>query len=338
MKYWNIYEILPYQRNFNFINGPRSIGKTYTCQKYVLDRCITNGWEFIYITRTKDNKTSGIFPSTFEKVISQEFSEIEFKFTTESLDMIVDDDSHINLGYCIALTEYQKIKPRSFPNVRFIIFDEYMLEESSFNRYINGVKEPDLFLSIYHTVDRERDIVKCFLLGNNTSFYNPYHMHKAFRIPYIDDGKIWYNKFVLYQRAKPSEELKECKEKSSFWKMINDSDYGKFANSGNFTEDKYDFIQQLSSNTRYIMTILYNNYEIGVYLDNENNKAICSQKIDPYCRCIYALTLDSYNENALLNHNVGLLKWLSDRFKKGLVYFDCMETKQIAQEAIYKLL
>lgn len=338
MKYWNIFEILPYQRNFNFINGPRSIGKTYTCQKYVLDRCINNGWEFVYITRTVENKKGGIFPDTFQKVMLNEFREIEFKTTTESMEIVIDDNSTVTLGHCIALSEYQKIKPKSYPNVRFIIFDEYMLEESGFNRYINGVKEPDLFLSIYHTIDRERDVVKCFLLGNNTSFYNPYHMHKAFNIPYIEDGKIWYNKYVLYQRVKPSKELAQSKEKSSFWNMINNTDYGKFANSGNFTEDRYDFICKLSGNTSYIMTLLYNNYNIGVYLDKENNKIICSQKVDPYCRCIYALTLESYSENALLNHNVGLLKWLSDNFKKGKVYFDSMETKQIAQEAIYKLL
>lgn len=38
--HWNIYEILPYQRNFNFINSERSIGKTYTTEAYVIDKCI----------------------------------------------------------------------------------------------------------------------------------------------------------------------------------------------------------------------------------------------------------------------------------------------------------
>ena len=38
--HWNIYDILPYQRNFNLINGERSMGKTYTCQMFTLDKCI----------------------------------------------------------------------------------------------------------------------------------------------------------------------------------------------------------------------------------------------------------------------------------------------------------
>ena len=41
--YWNINEIMSYQRNFNFINGARSIGKTYTTLKYCYRRAIERG-------------------------------------------------------------------------------------------------------------------------------------------------------------------------------------------------------------------------------------------------------------------------------------------------------
>ena len=57
MLYWNINEILSYQRNFNFINGPRSIGKTYTTLKHIIDNSIKRNKEFAYIVRTQDENS-----------------------------------------------------------------------------------------------------------------------------------------------------------------------------------------------------------------------------------------------------------------------------------------
>lgn len=54
--HWNIYEILPFQRNFNFINATRSIGKTYTTLLYIIDYCINHNAEYVYIVRTQDEK------------------------------------------------------------------------------------------------------------------------------------------------------------------------------------------------------------------------------------------------------------------------------------------
>lgn len=58
-KYLDLNKILPYQRNFNFINGERSIGKSYTIMKFVIKKCLKKGYEFVYIVRTKNQKKSG---------------------------------------------------------------------------------------------------------------------------------------------------------------------------------------------------------------------------------------------------------------------------------------
>lgn len=65
--HWNIYDILPYQRNFNLINSERSIGKTYTTEAYVIDKCIKNHVEFVYISRTKRLKEKGALRRVCQK-------------------------------------------------------------------------------------------------------------------------------------------------------------------------------------------------------------------------------------------------------------------------------
>lgn len=342
--HWNIYEILPYQRNFNLINGERSLGKTYTCQKYVLDKCLTKGLEFVYIVRTQTEKSKGILESGFKKVTQNEFKYTNFGYTTEDMFKVIEledgTNEKIQLGYCIALSEAAKIKKRSFPNVKYIIFDEYMLEEKQSISYVNGWKEPELLLSIYHTIDREEDRVICFMLGNNTKFHNPYHMHPAFNIPPIEKGGIWTSENVLFQYAVGSVELKQHKTKSKFLRMLENTEYGKYAKDGDYVYDNYSFVEKMRTTARYYFTIEYNKQKFGVYNDLQNGVIYISDKVDESCKLVYALTLEDHKENTLLtkSHNLTQLKWLANHYKLGNVRFVSMEIKMKAEKGIALLL
>lgn len=343
--HWNIYDILPYQRNFNLINGERSLGKTYTCQMFTLDKCIEKGFEFVYIVRTQDEKKHGVLEEAYQKVIANEFKDYTFEFTNEDMFLCIEHpESDITekkqLGYCIALSEAVKIKKRSFPRVKYMIFDEYMLEEKQAISYVNGWKEPDLLLSIYHTIDREEDRVIVFMLGNNTKFHNPYHLHPAFNIPPIEKGGIWTNENVLFQYAIGSSGLKEKKEKSKFLRMLDGTDYGKYAKEGDYVYDNYSFIEKMQTSARYNFTIEYNGNNYGVYSDFRNGVIYISDKIDPSCKLKYALTIDDHKENTLLTHskNITQLKWLANNYKIGNVRFVSMEVKMKCEKGIALLL
>lgn len=344
-KYWDINRILPYQRCFNFINAERSIGKTYTTEKFVLDKCLKNSIEFVYLVRTQDEKKKGILQSAFEKVTLKEFPKTEYEYNNEEMTLVIRDEEgevqeKVTLGYCLALSEAVKIKKRSFPKVKYLIFDEYMLENKQGGQYVNGWKEPDLFLSIYHTIDREEDRVICFLLGNNTAFYNPYHLHPAFNIPNIEKGQIWTSENVLFQWAISSNELREEKTKCKFLKMLNNTTYGRYAKDGDYIDDNYNFIEKMSSTSKYAMTLEYDGLDFGVYNDMKNGVIYISDKIDPSCKLVYALTLEDHKENTLLTRagNVSQLKWLSNNFKLGNVRFISMEVKIKCEKAIALLL
>lgn len=335
--YWNIYEILPYQRNFNLINGPRSIGKTYGTQKFLIDTCVNKGVEFMYIVRTQSEKKERYFEDSFKKVLLREFPKLSISTSID--DMMLEDDNRI-LGHCVALSEANKIKRKSYPNVKYFLFDEYMLAPKESDRYIRGWSEPDLFLSIYHTVDREEDRVICFLLGNNTNFYNPYHMHSAFNVRPINPGDLWTSENVLYQWAVPSEELKDSKAGSKFLRMINHTSYGNFAKDGQYIYDNHNFIEKMSVNAKYNMTLEYNGNSFGVFSDFKNGKIFISDKIDPYCKMVYALTMEDHKENTLLTQSKSMthLGWLSKNFKLGNVRFVSMEVKTKCEKGIALIL
>lgn len=333
-EYWNINEILRYQRNFNLINSERSIGKTYTTQKWVVERCLKVKRQFAMIVRTQDEKKKGAFKQAFEKVERNEFPDNEFAWDTETLCI----DGEI-IGWCFALTESQKLKKRSFPNVDYMIFDEYMIEAGSSASYIKGFKEPDLLLSIYHTVDRDEDRVKVFMLGNNTSFYNPYHLHPAFNVQPIKRGNIWKSANVLYQWAEATEYVKAKKGKSKFGEMIAGTDYGTFANLGEYIEDEESFIAKHDSGANYYCTIKVNGFDFGLYADQQKGLMYVSEKVDPSCKLTYALTLDDQSENVFVTR---IKSAHMDRFAKvirmGLLRYESMLIKKACEKAIQKLL
>ena len=52
--YWDINKSLSYNALFNFIVGNRGAGKTYGSKKYVINRFLKYGEQFVYIRRFKD--------------------------------------------------------------------------------------------------------------------------------------------------------------------------------------------------------------------------------------------------------------------------------------------
>jgi hypothetical protein len=215
-----------------------------------------------------------------------------------------------------------------------------MLEEKQNVSYVNGWKEPDIFLSIYHTIDREEDRVICFLLGNNTSFYNPYHLHPAFNIPKVEKGQIWYNENVLFQWATGSDELNAQKSKSKFIRMINNTDYGNYAVKGNYVDDNFSFVEKRPDYATYVFTFSFHDDAFGVWIDRNKGIAYISDKIDPSCKINFALSVDDHKENTMLTkdkHNT-TLQWLSRNFKLGNVRYETMEIKKKAESAIILIL
>lgn len=331
MKYWDINKILPYQRNFNFINGPRSIGKTYTTQKYILKKCMEEGKQFVYIVRTKAELEGAAMERAFEKVTENEFQEIEFKYTTEEMSFVDENGAVVLIGFCLALSQYAKIKIRSFPRVYFWLMDEYMLESNSTARYVNGWNEPDVTLSVYHTIDREEDRVKCFFLGNNTSFYNPYHLHPAFHIPEVRPGEIWTSENVLFQWAVPSDELTEEKKNCKFLRMIDSTNYERYSVAGEYIEDNENFVRERPAMAKFVFAIEFNNNMYGVWLDSKKGYVYIDKKWDRSTKLIYTINMKDHNENTVLSKNAPLVKWLIKQFKMGTVRFSSVAIKKQAE-------
>lgn len=338
-KYWNIKKYLPYQRNFNFIDSERSIGKTYTTLGYFFERALTKGEQFVYIVRTQDDRKEGALSEACSKVILKEYPEYKFKFSSKTVGLMEGKNEVLTLGYCIALSEANSKKRLNLPNVRWLIFDEYIVDEKDSRAYVQGWREPELFLKLYHTIDREEDRVTCFLLANNISFYNPYHLHPAFNIPKTPKNQIWKNENVLYHWTEATEQLKAEKKSSKFLRMIEGTEYGDYAINGNFVNDDDTLVEKRTGSSQLEFIFYANQNIFGVWYDRKLGKVYIDNKYNANCPFKYTFDLSCKDVNAILikGKTIPYIKWLGTQFRQKQVRFSNQEVYAKTFEFLYKI-
>lgn len=340
--YWNPYKLLPYQRNFMFINSTRKDGKTYGTQYMFMDKFFKNGDEFVQILRTDAEIKNGAFEASFQKVCYEQFPDYEFLFKGNEM-WLAERTTQDKLkpvkimGYALALSQAVKAKKMSFPRVKWAYMDEYMLEPEDSSQYVGGWKEPDKLLSLYHTIDAEEDRVKIFLLGNNTSFYNPYHLHPAFKIPYTEPGKIWKSKNVLFQHYVPSQKLQEKKSQSKFLDMIQGTEYGEYALEGKYIGDSEEFIAKRPSKSQYIFKVKLDDKLYGIW--GSQGKTYVSTKHINSNNLIFAMSKKDLSEETIYRYRQNkLIRWTLNQMLHGKVFYENQEIKARVKPELEKLI
>lgn len=337
-KYWDIEHILPYQRPFNFITGIRGMGKTYSTQKWLLKQALTKGRETGYITRTIREQSNNGLLHAWEKVLKREYPAVEY--TIEDGCLVCDGKICVRP---LALSQAIKLKKISYPNIYYFLFDEYQIEKGT-GEYLRGFNEPVLFITIYHTIDREENRVKCFFMGNNTSYYNPYHMYPVFGLPKdpreLSKKKIWTNKVTLFEGAEPSAELLEAKSSNLFIQSLEGTRYGDYASHGKYLDDEYTNLSTVDPNARQIAIVRSEGENFGLYNNALKMEFIFTGKYDPSCRWRVSLDKEdikggySYIKNA----SSVIREALKRMYHLGGVSYDSMVTKAKIEPKLILLL
>lgn len=341
--YFNPRKYLPYQRNFILVNSERVIGKTYSTQKFMLERALERKERFLYIVRTQEEIKKGVFQDAFMKVMYEQFPEVNFIFKRDKCYYRPNPeikDMDVFIGQCLSLSEANKTKRINYPRIKWGLFDEYILEEKRRSEYVNGWEEPTLLLKLYETVDRDQDYLTIFMMANTVEFYNPYHLHQAFKVPPIKKNEIWKGDNVLYTIAEGSAALKEKKKSSKFLKMIEGTEYGKYAKDGYFINDNTAFIENRPFGCSLKFNFDVNGSTFGVWLDHATSRIYIDSVHDPNFKIWFTFNSEKHIEGKTLikGKEAFLCKWLGTEYKKGHVYWTSMEVKGKSMDGLVKMM
>ena len=333
--YWNINELLSYNALLNFVIGERGVGKSYGAKLYVANRFIKKGEQFVYIRRYKTElKTAMMKNSTpvfFEQIANDPKME-GHKFTNTKDTMSIDGKL---CGYAIPLSVANILKSSTYDKVTTIIFDEFILDKGTYH-YLQD--EVTAFLETFETISRLRE-VKVLFLGNAISITNPYFTYFDLSLPYNSEFKTFKDGLIVVNYIK-NIKYREVKKSTKFGRLIEDTEYGKYAIDNEFLRDSKYFIKKKNKNAKFFFIMKLGGKDYGVWIDYNTNSIFISNDYDPLCPVIITINPNDHNETTLLIkiRNNTFFKNLIEHYRQGLLFFENQNIKNTVLEYIYKYL
>lgn len=326
MAWYDINKTLTHNCLFNFIIGNRGSGKTYGAKKRAIKQFLDKGYQFVYLRRFQEelDETAETY---FDDILSNnEFKNIKIEYKNGKY--FVNDKI---AGYSMALTKAKSYKSIAFPLVYMIIFDEFLIEDNGYTRYLkNEVKQ---FLSFYMSIDRYRGCT-VFFLANSVSMINPYFLFWDLSLPY--GSNITKKGDVLLELVQDAEFIKERKN-TRFGKLIAGTEFEEYAIENKFTQENKNFIMRKTEKAQYYFTFIYQGEYYGIWIDYKEGKIFVSENVDLSKGLIYAVTVSDHTPNTMLLNNIyKQVQWkmLIDNYKLGNVYCESQKIKAVLYDVI----
>lgn len=328
--YWDIKRTLSYNALFNFIIGSRGAGKTYGALKYNVEKFIEHRdkgrdpWQFLYVRRlsTELEKLTKMRGGRLFNAVQKEFP--EHVLSAES--NILKCDGEV-CGYSQPLSTASILKSDSFPNVKMIVFDEFIIDNRGTYHYLKD--EVTKFLDLYETVARNRDVI-CMFLSNAVSVTNPYfdffHLDKPMN---GDIQRFGSAKDILVQNVVPAE-LMAIKKDSRFGNILKGTEYLEYAYDNEWLLDNTDFIEGKTQRSEYFLTLRYKDTNIGIWFDPAQWLYYVSNDVDLQFKRVYSVTTDDHKPNMLLLKTAKKTAFFGNlitAYESGAVRYESMKLK-----------
>lgn len=356
--YYNFAKLFSYNATFNGVVGGRGLGKTYGSKKKTtadavkscgfvektikvlkrnkeMDKVVVEGVnatnQFIYLRRYKEELA--LARATFFADYEQEFPDYDFRLkgweaqcSPRKYAEMANGRPWATIGYFVALSVAQNYKSVQFPNVKTIIYDEFIIEKGG--QYLP--EEAQKFLNFYNTVDRYKDKTRVLMLANSVSITNPYFIHYK-----IDPNKTDKNGFIRMSKSADgvnymiwhfpdSKEFESEVYQTKFGKFIADTDpeYADYAVGNQFSDNNDNLLDMKGYHARYLFSLETKRGTFSVWYDFKRNMYFC-QVSRPASEELRTIVTEYMSEGkTLVNFNDKSLQMLRTAFRSDRVRFD----------------
>ena len=327
-KWYSPNRLLSHNAFINFVMSPRGNGKSYSAKKLIIKNYLKDGSQAVYVRRTKVEIDE--VKDTYWNDIGEEYPDLDFK--VEGYIGYINGDEVVHF---IPLSTSTNKKSASYPKVKWFIFDEYIITKTTYNRYLKN--EMTLLLDLIETVGRDRNI-RVLMMANSVSFVNPLFSFfdivpkENQRFSKYKDGLICVEQFT-------SHVFMEEKKKTPFGRLIEGTNYSKYAIENEVLEDTNDFIKEREgAKYKFLACFKYEDFKIGVWENLENNELFCDERIDEDNINKFAMLLEELEEGYLYykgyrNVNLRIIK-IKKSAIQGNLYFCSQEIKKIMQDRV----
>ena len=336
--YYNFDKIYSYNAFFNFLVGMRGVGKTYGAKLKALKKAVKSIQakepveQFIYMRRYKEELQTSA--KTFFADIEDEFPDWDFRtngWLAEIAPLATRDEKKREwktIGYFIPLSRAQSMKSVSFPMVKTIIFDEFIIEKGAVHYLPN---EAEAFQNFYSTVDRWKDKTRVFFLANSVSIMNPYFL--AYNIKPDETGELFTfgDGFGLCHFVDAKDFTSEVYQ-TKFGKFIAGTDYADYAVANEFKDNGENLLGSKTSDATYIYTIETKHGTFSVWNSWTNNLFFIQEK-RPKIESILTMVESNHDTNkTFITYNDRMMQVLRTAWRHGNTRFDTAKSRNAFTE------
>lgn len=313
--YYSFAKILSFNGTMNHAVGGRGIGKTYGAKKKVTrDAINATVWtedesfvmrrgieyretqekgecfhQFIYVRRYKDELA--LAKQTFFEDYHHEFPDYDFRTHSEGrLSMAQMSPTKysgmkkgrpwVTIGFFVALSVHTSFKSVAFPNVKWIIFDEYILEKGATHYLPN---EQRAFDNFYSTVDRYKDKTRVLFLANAVSITNPYFLARKIRPDDVDEQGFITQDFMgeknyVVVHFIESEKFETEVYQTKFGKYIQGTAYADYAVGNQFSDNNRTMLGNKGAKAYYMFSVEGEPGKFSIWFDPDMDKYLCLER------------------------------------------------------------
>lgn len=332
-KWYSLNKLLSYNAFINIVMSGRGMGKSFSAKKLVISQWLKDKSESVYLRRYETELKT--VKNTYWNDIAPFYPHLEFE--------VKGDIGYINnepVVHFIALSTSPKLKSASYPNVKNIIFDEYIITSAGYNRYLKN--EMVLFFDIIETIFRSRTNTRVLVMSNSVSYVNP--LFNFFDLV-PKEGKR-FNKFkegLICLEVFENQTYIEDKLDTPFGRLIKDTDYGRYAIGNNTLEDSEEFIAPRDSvQYSFVSSFKHEGFEVGVWRNKITNLFYIDEKIDKSSPHRFAMQIED-NEKGFtqLKHMRGTtwrIKEVKKQYNEATILYSTQEVKKFFYNNVIKYL
>lgn len=323
--YYNYDKLISYGALLNFVIGERGVGKSYGATKFVVEDYLRHGNQFVYLRRYATELDTAV-PKFFDAVVyNGEFEGHEFKVRKRNKlsEFLMDGEV---IGYAAALSTASILKSTSFNKVKTIVYDEFIIDKGM-HHYLKN--EAESMLDLCETIGRTRDI-RVIFLGNAISLAaNPYFNYFDLELPPLGKQfRVFKDGLIVVNYIK-NDEYRAIKKQTKFGKLIDGTEYGRYAIDNEVLRDSNTFIEKRKEDGINVCNIIVRGHKYGVWIGKETKKIYVGKDYNPRLPGFFSADEFSHDEkNFLIMAKQSWFRVVVDNFAIGNVRFETPTVKE----------
>lgn len=332
--HWSSHDLMSRNAMWMYAVGGRGVGKTFDQKVKRTRSFLKDGFKWIYLRRydTEFEDKADFFAD-----IVGEFPDHEFR--VEGMRGYIrpvqpnPDLKPFPWQHCVYFVHLSSTlgkKSVPFPDVRYIVFDEFIIDKKNTRYLPNEVKA---MMDFYNTVDRFTDRCRVIFLANAVSVINPYFL--AFGLK-PRKGQRFTSAMDSYHCVEmiDSEAYRAKVSQTRFGRMIAGTDYYDYAVGNRFTDDTDLFIAAKPDTARHLYNLVWDGNQIGVWMDYASNLYHVTRKA-PKSALTYALTRrDLSPDLTMIDRSTPWLKGLAKMYQLSKVRFDTPFSRGVFEDIL----